>query len=102
MSSPTNKKQRACRTPQSSTSPPASSTSVFRPGRTKLFDDEKENLLKIRRGGVLQQPILMDVETEEQDKENCYSIALLQLFDNKKRLPISASDPEKKNGAGDL
>ncbi|KAI2508299.1 hypothetical protein MHU86_6104 [Fragilaria crotonensis] len=68
MSSPM-KKQRTCGTPLAS--PPLMSDGIFRPRRSKVFDDETEDLLKIRRGVVLQ-PILTDLEDSllERDKEN--------------------------------
>jgi hypothetical protein len=50
------KKQRICRTPNTS---PSSCDGVFRPPRMNLFDEETEELLKIRKGSILQ-PILPD------------------------------------------
>jgi hypothetical protein len=69
MSSPL-KKQRTCGTP--SASPTLMSDGIFRPRRSKVFDEETEDLLQIRRGAVLQ-PILSDLEEPllERDKENC-------------------------------
>jgi hypothetical protein len=53
------KKQRICRTPNISLTPTSSCDGVFRPPRMNLFDEETEELLKIRKSSILQ-PILPD------------------------------------------
>jgi hypothetical protein len=80
MNSPIQKK-RQCGTPQ------PSSLRVFRPRRTKLFDEDTEDLLQIRRGSVLQ-PILSDhgEAIADQGKEN-YSI-LAMVVDKSKPIPL--------------
>ena len=81
MNSPIQKKQRQCGTPQ------PSSLRVFRPRRTKLFDEDTEDLLEIRRGSVLQ-PILSDPGEAISDlgKEN-YSI-LAMVVDKNNPIPL--------------
>ena len=66
--SPIKKQRTTCGTP---TVFPSLTEGIFRPRRSQGFDNETEELLKIRRGAVLQ-PMLTDPEDPllEQDKEN--------------------------------
>ena len=66
MSSPIKKQRTTCGTPTT-----LLSEGIFRQRRSNIFDEETEDLLKIRRGVVLQ-PILTDSEDPllEQDKDS--------------------------------
>ena len=66
MSSPIKKQRTTCGTPTT-----LLSEGIFRQRRSNIFDEETEDLLKIRRGVVLQ-PILIDPEDPllEQDKDS--------------------------------
>jgi hypothetical protein len=70
-SSPIKKQRTTCGTP---TSFPSLTEGIFRPRRSQGFDEATEELLKIKRGVVLQ-PILADPEDPllEQDEEK-YSL----------------------------
>ncbi len=96
MNSPMDRK-RPCGTPQ------PSSTRVFRPRRTKLFDEDTEDLLQIRKGSVLQPILTDDRETiHNQGKENYAVLAMIVDKSNPVQLfPAVLDAKAPKNGMGD-
>lgn len=89
--------KRPCGTPQ------PSSIRVFRPRRAKLFDEDTEDLLQIRKGSVLQ-PILTDhgEAISDQGKENYSILAMVCDKSNPIHLfPTVLDSNAAKNGVGD-